>query len=345
MKHIIVLLLSIITLPSCLMAQGANWPVLAVDQSGETFPVYVYLADDTAIPLSAIYEAGNDHFMDVKAVHKGERISIKLIASEDMLVPVKGITKNGKILKVKAKGVDGKILDVKGISRDGNTINIAAINENGSFMPLKTISPTGVERAVKGVRFLRGSVEMEFGDIKVIGHVKALPIIDVGDIDKKWEITARTTNGATLSLFAISEKGKEFPIKANMPSEHPYIMDVRAESSIDIFVKLIKNDHGVVLSSIDEYGRLYKVEARAENGESFIVIGGELKGNVIPIFVKGAAGQKFPVIAISSEGHEFDVKGIKVKEDEIEGRISGLNVWVSYYAHVKALASAHEREE
>ena len=60
------------------------------------------------------------------------------------------------------------------------------------------------------------NVEMEFGDIQVIGHVKALPTIEVGDIDSKWEINALTDNGESVSLFAINKKGKEYPIKAEM---------------------------------------------------------------------------------------------------------------------------------
>ena len=58
-----------------------------------------------------------------------------------------------------------------------------------------------------------------------------------------------------------------------------------------------------------------------------------------------SGGSQFPVKAISSKGHEFDVKGIKVKEDEVEGVISGLNVWIRYYSHVKALAPAHANQK
>ena len=203
------------------------------------------------------------------------------------------------------------------------------------------ISPAGVEREVKGVKFMGQNVEMEFGDIKVIGHVKALPTIEVGDIDRKWEINATTDSGDKMNLFAINKKGREFPVRAEMAGKYPYLMNVKAEASIDIFVKLVKNDDGVMLTGIDEYGRLYDVKAKAANGETFTVIGGEREGNVIPILVVGADGKKLAVKATSSEGHEFDVKGIKVKDDDVEGIISGLNVWIRYYSHVKALAPAH----
>ena len=345
MKRITILLFSIILLPFSLIAQSASWPVKAVPKSGKAIPVNVYLEDGTALPVFAIYEAGNDHFMDVKAVHNGEEISIKLIATNDVLVPVKGITMSGDILKVKADDLNGNILDVKGVSRDGNTMNIAAVNPEGKDFPLMAISPAGIEREVKGVKFMGENVEMEFGDIQIIGHVKALPTIEVGSIDRKWAINALTDNGDSMSLFAINKKGREFPIKAEMAGKHPYLMNVKAESSIDINVKLIKNDDGVVLAGIDEYGRMYDVKAKSRNGESFIVVGGEREGNVIPIFVVGANGKKFPVKAISSMGHEFDVKGVKVKDDDVEGIISGLNVWIRYYSHVKALAPPHANQK
>jgi hypothetical protein len=341
MKRISLFLFLMILLPFCVLAQNATWAVKAVTKGGKTYPVNVYLEDGTSIPVFAIYEDGNDHFMDVKGVHNGKKISIKLVLSNDVLIPVKGISENGDILKVKAEDPNGNILDVKGVSRDGNTINVAAIKGEGDYMPLKAISPDGVERNVKGVKFMRENVEMELSGVKILAHLKALPTIDVGDIDKKWEITAFTDEGQSLSVVAINKKGKEYPVRAFMAGKYPYIMNVRAEASYDIYIKVVKNDNGVVVSGIDEYGRLYKIRAKAPSGDLFEVIVGEKKGNVIPIYVLGSDSKKYPVIAISSEGHEFDVKGIKVKKSEIEDLIPGMEGDVKYYAHIKALAPAH----
>jgi hypothetical protein len=341
MKRLTILLFSMILLPVWLISQSATWAVKAVAKGGKAIPVYVYLQDGTPVPVVAIYEAGNDHFMDVKGVHNGEIISIKLIVSNDMLVPVKGVTANGDILEVKAEDSDGKVMAVKGVGRDGNTMEIAAVNEEGRDLLLKAISPGGIERDVKGVQFMDGNVEMEIGDVKVIAHVKAIPTIEVGDIEKKWEVSARTDNGDSLGLVAINKKGREFPIKATMAGKHPYLMNVRAEASINIFIKLVKDEQDqIILGGIDEYGRLYDVKAKAENGDAFMVIGGETEGNVTPILVLGSDGAMYPVKATSSMGHVFDVKGIKVKEDEVEGIISGIDVWIRYFAHVKALAPA-----
>ena len=338
MKRINLLLILMILLPFCVLAQNSTWAVKAVAKGGEVLPVNVYLEDGTPVPVFAIYADGNDHFMDVKGVHNGKIISIKLLQTDDLLIPVKGITETGDILKVKAEDSMGNILDVKGVSRDGNAINIAAVKEEGDYIPLKAISPEGVERNVKGLKFKRDNVELDVGDIKILAHLKALPTIDVGDVDSKWEIAASTDEGQNLSVVAINKKGKEYPISALMPGKHPYLMDVRADAPFDIFIKFVKNDNGVVVDGIDEYGRPYEIKAKTTDGELFEVIGGEKKGNVIPIYVLGSDSKKYPVKAISSEGHEFDVKGIKVMKSEIEGLIQGFDGYFKYYAHIKALA-------
>ena len=345
MKRIRLFLFLMILLPFCVLAQNATWAVKAVAKGGEAYPVKVYLEDGASIPVFAIYEEGNDHFMDVKGVHNGKKISIKLVLTNDALIPVKGISENGDILKVKAEDPNGNILDVKGVSRDGNTINVAAVKGEGDYMPLKAISPDGVERNVKGIKFMRENVEMELSGVKILAHLKALPTIDVGDIDKKWEIAAFTDEGQSLSVVAINKKGKEYPVKAFMAGKYPYLMNVRGEASLDIFIKFVKNSKGVVVRGIDEYGRPYEIKAKAPGGEFFEVIGGEKKGNVIPIYILGSDGKKYPVKAISSEGHEFDVKGIKVLKTEVEGIIPGLDGDIKYYAHIKALAPAHANKK
>ena len=328
-------------LPVIVLSQNDKWPVKAITDSGNSLPVNLYFNDGSYVPVYAIFADGNDHFMDVKGVRNGEKISIKLISSNDVLVPVKGVSTNGDIYDVKAVNENGKILDVKGVSRDGNTLNLAAVSPDGrSNMPLMAVSPQGVERPVKGVKFRGQNVEMEFGDIQVIGHVKALPIIEVGDVDSQWDIVANSDSGEKMRLLAISEKGKEYPIYAEMEGHYPVMMNVRAQTRMIIHIKLVKNDNGIILQGIDEIGRLYKVRAVTENGDSYKVLGGKTTGNVTPIFVAGKDGKEYPVKAVSSKGHEFDVRGVKVKEDDVEDIISGLNVWVRYYSHVKAMAPA-----
>ena len=162
-------------------------------------------------------------------------------------------------------------------------------------------------------------------------------------IQKEKELSRsnfETNEFENMDLFAINEAGKQFPIKAEMDGNFPYLMNVRADTRITIHVKVIKTNEGNVVTGIDAIGRLYDVRAIADSGESFEVVGGVIKGNVIPINVVSKDGSLFPVKAVSSLGDVFDVKGIKVKQDEVEDIISGLNNWVKYYAHIKALAPA-----
>ena len=344
MKRISLFLFLMILLPLSAFSQDATWAVKAVSKGGDAFSINVYLEDGTQVPVFAIYAEGNDHFMDVKGVHEGKQISIKLVQSNDVLIPVKGISEDGEILKVKAVDGAGNIIDVKGVSRDGNTINVAAVTAAEDYMPLKAISPDGVERSIKGIKFLRENVEMELAGVKVMAHLKAIPTIDVGDIDKQWNLGVKTDAGADMSIVAINKKGREYGIYATMAGKHPYLMHVRGEASYDIHVKFTKTDEGLAVSGIDEYGRRYDIKAKAADGATFDVVGGEQMGNVIPVYAMAADGKKYSVKAFSSGGHEFDVKGIKVLKKDIEGLIHGLEGYVKFYAHIKALAPAQAKE-
>ncbi|MDF1698763.1 MAG: hypothetical protein P1U56_23115 [Saprospiraceae bacterium] len=344
MKQIDLFLFFLILLPFCGFSQSATWAVKAV-KGGDAFPVHVYLDDATPVPVFAIYNEGNDHFMDVKGVHNGKNVSIKLVRSSDMLIPVKGISETGEILKVKAIDSKGGILDVKGVSRDGNTINVCAVKGENDYIPLMAVSPEGVKRTVKGVKFMSENVEMELSGVKVLAHLKAIPTVEVGSIDKKWGLQASTDDGQSLSVVAINKKGREYPVNAIMAGKHPYLMHVRAEGSVDIYVKFVKNDNGVMVTGIDEYGRPYDIKAKATDGTMYGVNGGEKTGNVIPVYVMGANGATYPVKAVSSKGHEFDVKGIKAKKGDVEGSIAGIDGEVNYYAHIKALAPAQAEKK
>ena len=339
MKRITIISFLALILPVFLIAQSATWPVKAM-KGGKEMPVNAYFEDGTVMPVIAIYEEGNDHFMDVKVIRDGSIVSIKLVSSNEMLVPVKGITSEGTVVDIKAEDASGELLDVKGVSRDGNTTNIAAVNIEGREFMLKAISPAGVTRDVKGVKFNTENVEMEFGDLLIIGHVKALPTIEIGDVERQWPVSATASDGTIMEVLAINSKGREYSVKAKMSGKMPYLMNVKGDASIEIAIKLILQDHGVILAGIDEFGRMYDVKAKTPTGTMYPIIGGQRKGNVVPIYAVGEGDEMIPLKARASNGYEFDVKGLKVKEDEVEGIISGLNVWIRYFAHVKALAPA-----
>ena len=340
MKRFDLLFVFVLLLPVFGWAQDDTWAVKAFTTGGDALSVNVYLEDGTAIPVFSIYAEGNDHFMDVKGVHNGKQISIKLVQSNDVLIPVKGISETGEILNVKAVDSNGDILDVKGVSRDGNTINVAAVKGDNNFIPLKAVSPAGVERDVKGVKFLGEMVEMELSGVKVVAHLKAIPTIDPGEVEKQWGIRAFDDKGQSMNIIAINKKGREYAINAAMAGKNPYLMHVKGEASYDIHVKITKQKEGLAVSGIDEYGRPYDIKAKTADGTLYDVVCGEKMGNVIPIYVKGEIGNMYPVKAVSSADHRFDVKGMKVLKKDIEGLIHGVSGYVKFYAHIKALAPA-----
>lgn len=343
MKRYDLLFFFAVLLPFFGWAQDDTWAVKAFTKGGDALPVNVYLEDGTVIPVFSIYAEGNNHFMDVKGVHNDTKISIKLVQSNDILIPVKAISETGEILKVKAVDTNGDILDVKGVSRDGNTINVAAVKGDNNYLPLKAVSPTGVSRDVKGVKFVGEMVEMELSGVKVVAHLKAIPTIDAGEIEKQWGIRAFDTDDNAMNVIAINKKGREYPINAAMAGKNPYLMHIKGEASYDIHIKITKQDDGLAVSGIDEYGRPYDIKAKTADGTMYDVVCGEKMGNVIPIYVKADIGNMFPVKAVSSADHRFDVKGIKVLKKDIEGLIHGVNGYVKFYAHVKALAPASSK--
>ncbi len=343
MKNIINFLIVAILIPFGMNAQLVTWEVKAFPKNGNEIPVNAYFEDGSIIPVTAILKDGDDHFMDVKLIFNNKELPIKLIASNDVYVPVKGITPEGKLINIKAD-FNGTLLDVKGVSRNGNIINIAAVDDDNKFWPIRAISPKGVTRDVQGIKFLTENVELEINGVSVIAHVKALPAADIKEVESKWSINAETMNGEMLELVCFNEKGKEYQIKANMEGSSANFMNVRGVSGTEIMIKLVKTDKKIIVQGIDEFGRLYRVEAKAKNGKLLSVYGGERTGNVIPIFVLDDDNNKLPVVAISSKGNKFDVHGLKVTNEEVEGIISGLNVWIRYYAHVKALAPINNKE-
>lgn len=56
MKRINLLLILMILLPFCMLAQNSTWAVKAVVKKGEALPVNVYLEDGTAVPVFALSE-------------------------------------------------------------------------------------------------------------------------------------------------------------------------------------------------------------------------------------------------------------------------------------------------
>lgn len=338
MKKYIISAIVAIILPLSLIAQDITWNVKAVPRFGTELDVNAHFEDGTILPVLAILKDGDRHFMDVKVIKDGVSIAVKVISCDQMYSPVKAITEDGKIIEIFAENNAGEKYEVKGVSRSGNTINLAAFVSEEKFIPLKAVSPEGITRDVAGVKFLLDNVEMEINGVKVLAHIKAIPTLEIKNVDSKWAISATNAEGDILDIVAITDKGKELPVKAIMKGNSAHLMDVKVMSSLEVAVKLMKIDEDYFVKAIDEFGRIYEVSAKDNKGNFYPVIGGEKRGNVIPILVEMNDGNKYPVKAISSAGDVFEVKGLKAIDNDVEGIISGWDVWIRYYAHIKALA-------
>lgn len=343
MKKYILTSIIAIVLPFSIIAQNITWPVKALQKFGQDLVVNAYFDDGTIVPLTAVMKDNDTHFMDVKVVKDGQNISVKICACDDLLLPVKAVLDDGTMIDLFATDNSGEKYEIKGVSREGNLIVIAAIISDEKQIPLIALSPEGKTWNIYGVKFTLDNVEMEINETKVAAHVKALPALEIEGVESKWTVSAVASNGSHFDLFAITDKGKELPLEALMKGRSAQFMEVKAKSSLDVLVKLIKSDDGTVsLKAIDEFGRVYDVKAKNEMGVMYDVIGGEKTGNVIPVYAVNENGTHIPVKAISSAGHEFDIHGVKAYEKDVEGIISGWDVWIRYYAHVKAMAPIQE---
>lgn len=316
--------------------QDGNWPVMAIDNKGDLMPVYAMFEDGTKLPIVAILKDEANHFMDVKVMSGNNELAVKLLVSNDYYVPMKAIDSEGTIIDIKAINQAGDILDVKGVSRIGNTVKIAAIDAAENYIPVKAISNDGVTRDIYGVKFTTDNTEMELHGVKVMAHVKALPVVDINKVEEMWNIRSFDPGGQSMEIVAVNANGNEYPVRAFSIGKSYHMLNVKALSSIDIDIKVLKDGTGLHVKGIDEYGRMLDVKAKLSDGSYLYVVPGELKGNIMSIKVLDNKGNLYPVKAFSSDGHVFDVKGVKALKQDEEGVIDGLKNKITYYAHVKA---------
>jgi hypothetical protein len=312
--------------------KGQDWTIksgdLAIKAKGSS---------GAMLDVVAILDEGDDCFMDVKAINGSDIISVKLISTDSMYIPVMAVTAGGKTMPIVAVSASGEVYDVKGVSRAGNTINIAAI-VSGSLKEVHALSPDGKKRLIAGVKFQDDNIEMEIGDTKVVAHVKALPTTDVKTSETAWDIKATGNDGFILDVVAINSKGKEYKVKALSAGGSFTLLNVKADIIRDMInVKLTKNDDGIFLTAIDYFGRLYPVKVKAADGTYLDIRGAENCGKTIDIRANSPSGVEYYINAISPVGDQYDVKGIKIMDEDNEGYLQGHTGLVFYYAHVKAL--------
>jgi hypothetical protein len=319
-------------------AQMDTWQVRAIKNNGDFIDLKAIDDSGTQYDIVALVKSGDLQLMDVKALKNGKLLPVKMLVSDEFYVPVKAIDNGGVILKVKAIDTDGTLLDVKGVSRMGNMTRIAAIQGEDNFLAIKAIDPNGNMRDIYGIKFTEEFVEMEIYGVKVTAHIKALPAAKTTGDHPVWNVISISSDGNSLDVVAIDQKGKEHPIKAMPNGTSTQMLNIKAlvhKNKLD--VKLLKVENKISLVAIDDVGRTLEIKAKDSTGK-FLDIKGITKGShIIDIKAVSATGEMLGVKAISPSGDLYDVKGVKVKDVDFEGSFVGFVKTVPYYAHVKGL--------
>jgi hypothetical protein len=154
--------------------------------------------------------------------------------------------------------------------------------------------------------------------------------------DVIWDVKAYMPEAKLIKVKAVDEDGKLHDVKALQSFGDTSILDVKCLYNDEVLpVKLIlgEGDNNYALKAIKEDGTLLSIVAVTDEGEQFQIKGIKRIGNIVNIRVLGKDGTHYKVFAISPEGHVNDVKGIKMLRTEEETVVNG----VSVYAHVKAL--------
>jgi hypothetical protein len=333
-KVLLNLTLSMVGLLVAINLGAQDWMVMTKNGS---HMLKAQKSNGVLLDVIAMSDEGDDCFMDIRAVENGHYYSIKLIASDSMQIPVMAVKDNGSTMNIIAVASDGEIYQVKGVSRFGNTIKIVGVTQSGSFKELVAKASDGRTKSISGIKFEEENVELQIGQTKIIAHLKAMPQNLAMSEETVWDVKAIGNDGSHLDVVAVN-KNKEYPIKAMSAGGSFTLLNVKALSPRDnMAVKLTKNEEGIFLTSIDEYGREFPVNIKMPDGKYIRVHGGDNCGKTIDIQTFDKKGIHYLLHAISPEGDIYDLKGIKVKDEDTEGFIQGLKGLTLYYAHVKAL--------
>lgn len=318
-------------------AQKETWPVKAVSVSGSFIDIIAIDEFGSTSPILAIIKEGDLHFMDIKAQVGRELLNVKMLITDDLYPPVKAITPAGKIIDIKAQMPDGSLLDVKGVTREGNTLRIAAIEGDDTYLAIRAVASDGRTRDVRGIKFIAENEEMRIGSVKVLAHIKAIPITKNISDHPIWAVKAINTAGENMDIIAMGIKDQVFEIKAMAKNGHFHLLDVKAiKGRHKLDVKMIKEGDGLSVVALDDPGRKFALKAKSSTGELIPLQGVRKEGNIIS--VKAIAnGVEYAVKAISPDGDIYDIKGVKTKSDDFEGSYVGFVHTVPFFAHIKAL--------
>lgn len=154
--------------------------------------------------------------------------------------------------------------------------------------------------------------------------------------DVLWDIKAYMPEAKLIKVKAIDKEGKLHDVKALQSFGDTSILDVKCLYNDEVLpVKLIlgADENNYALKAIKNDGTLLSIVAITDEGKQFQIKGIKRIGNIVNIRVLGIDGAYYKIFAISPDGLVNDVKGIKMLKIEEETVVNGISV----YAHVKAL--------
>lgn len=326
---------------SMVMAQPTTriWHVKAILADGRTLDVKAFDPQGGRHDVKAMDE-GATHLMDVRAMAGDKSLPIKIIASQSAFLPVKAIAPDGALWDVKALDAEGRQVDVKAVGHAGSILHVKAVHADLSFSAIKAIDPDGHMRDIKGIRTVAHGAEDRVNGVDIHAHLKAISHADGSDVEVLWNVKGVGADGHTMDIKAIDAKGGIHPVKAFIHDGDASLLEVKAMVNGDLLpIKVIHGEaapHAVKAIGTD--GTVYDVKAFAADGRRLDVKAVERQGRVLAIKVLAPDGRRAGVKAISPRGAFRDVKGIKLKDDAVEGVVNGVRI----LAHIKGLAPADD---
>lgn len=156
--------------------------------------------------------------------------------------------------------------------------------------------------------------------------------------DTIWHVKAVHPKGYLLDIKAIDADGKQYDIKAIQQDDNVHMLDVKAivNGRRQPVKVVVSDDRYAPVQAIDVAGNNLDLKALTPEGRQLDVKGVRRTGSIIHIKVLGIGGRFFGVKAIAPDGRMYDVKGIKMTKARSEMVIGTVQI----HAHVKALPPA-----
>jgi len=152
--------------------------------------------------------------------------------------------------------------------------------------------------------------------------------------DMYWHVKGIHPKGYMLDIKAVDAEGKLYDVKALEQEDNVHMLDVKAIVGDERHpVKVVvSEDRYAPVRALDIGGENLEIKALTPEGKQLDVKGVRRTGSIIHIRVIGI-GRFYAVKAIAPDGRTYDVKGLKMMKSNTETVIGAVRV----HAHVKAL--------